>query len=262
MIGDEDDRAAPVPALTRASLVSSILAIVAVVSTYVAFATGFGSSPSRGLAVLFPLSAMAATACAILAFVLAIAAVVRSRGFARAHAATHAALFLSILLAAPAVATGGPYVAGVADRVWQESIGESVAAAETVEAEYDAQLDDYVVTIEPLVDMAIEVAGGSIPEDAAEQNTWLDACDGGRWVTYTAEAADGRGGDAERIVEAWQAMGLTFTHRSGGDVESWGYVRSSTSPYPLMEAEVTRTPSGDGERLAVTLTSFCVGDGL
>jgi hypothetical protein len=262
MIGDEDDRPEPIPVLTRASLTSSAVAMVAVVSTYAAFATGFGSSPSPGLAVLFPLSAIAATGCAILAFVLAVAALVRSRGFARAQMATHAALFLSILLGVPAVTIGVPYSSDVADRLWQESVGESVAAAETVEAEYDAQLDDYVVEIEPLVDTAIEVAGGSIPEDSAEQNTWLDACDGGRWVTYTAEAPDARGGDAERIVEAWQAVGLTFTHRSGGDVESWAYVRSSTSPYPLMEVEVTRTPSGGGERLTVTLTSFCVGDGL
>ncbi|PSL37028.1 hypothetical protein CLV49_0634 [Labedella gwakjiensis] len=261
MMDVEDDHPGPVPALTRASLTSSVLAIVAAIAAYVTLAGLFGSSPSRALSVLFPLGVIAAVVCAILALILAIADIVRSRGFARSHTATHAALFLSILLAAPALAIGGPYASGVAGQLWQGGIGQSIAYSETVEAEYDAQLDDHTVLLEPLVDTAIELADGSIAEDAAEQNTRLGTCDGGRWVTFAADVI-ARAGDAERIVEAWQAAGLTFTHRSGGDVESWTYVRSSTSPYPLVEADVTRTPSGDGERLTVSLISSCVGDGL
>lgn len=262
MIGDEDDESAPIPSLTRVSLTLSALAVASALVAYLAFVTGLSGSPGGVPIILFPFGAIAASGCAVVAFVLAVAAVVRSRGFGRAHSATHAALFLSILLLVPAVTVGGPFVSEIGGRLWQESAGESLTYAETVEAEYTAQLDEYTVLLEPLVDSAIAAVDGSIPEDAAEQNTGLDVCDGGRWVTFAADVDDARRDDAEKIVEVSEAAGLTFMHRSGGEVESWTYVRSSTSPYPLVEAVITRTPTDDGEELTVSLISSCVGDGL
>ncbi|RUR03381.1 hypothetical protein [Labedella endophytica] len=115
MIGDEveeEDERAPVPGLTRASLALSALGIVVTIAAYVGVVAGLSGSAGLGVVGLFPLGAIAAGGCAILAFVLAVAAIVRARGFGNADSATHAALLLSVLLAAPVVIVGAPMIAG------------------------------------------------------------------------------------------------------------------------------------------------------